>query len=162
MINKKNLGGWAIGESTLKWIMDNYSEGSNILELGSGTGTIELCKYYNVTSVEHNKKYLNLSNSKYIYAPIKNYGKYEWYDKEIIIEKIKNLDYDLILVDGPPGTIGRDGFLHNINIFNTNKKIIIDDTQRDPEKKLAEDLSKILNKEKLLIVDGNKSFTVLF
>ena len=41
-----------------------------------------------------------------------------------VMNKIK---YNCILVDGPPGYIGRDGFLHNLDNFNTNCLIIIDD-----------------------------------
>ena len=47
-----NLNGWNIGENLYEWIIDNIEPNKTILELGSGTGTIELVKHYNVFSVE--------------------------------------------------------------------------------------------------------------
>lgn len=66
----KNLGNRAIGEGAFEWIYNNIKHGSTILELGSGTGTIELCKYYNVYSVEQEARWLNLAHDQYIFAPL--------------------------------------------------------------------------------------------
>ncbi len=66
--------------------------------------------------------------------------------EEILKEKLDGLDYDLILVDGPNGLIGRGGFLKHINLFNTQVPIIFDDINRESERQLMIKTSKLLNK----------------
>ena len=76
-----------------------------------------------------------------------------------VMNKIK---YNCILVDGPPGCIGRDGFLHNLDNFNTNCLIIIDDVNRDEENKLLYKVSKRLScKYTVYHCSDNKSFGVI-
>ena len=133
---------WSISPELFSWIRANLPKGKTILELGSGRGTVELLKYYNVYSVEHNPDWIGYAKKgNYIYAPIVEYDKCRWYD---ISKLILPEDYDLILVDGPTGSIGREGFLINRHLFNLNVPIIIDDVQRQPEKHMAETLSMIL------------------
>lgn len=153
-----NFGGWAIDESTFKWIINNIDFGSNILELGSGTGTIELSKYYNMYSIEHNEEYLNLcKNSTYIYSEIIN-GFYN-------IPKIKNLlpkKYDLLLIDGPPKAVSnRNKFLDFINYFNLETNILVDDTNRKSELNLLKELSKISKRKYNIIGNDDKSFGII-
>ena len=71
-------------------------------------------------------------------------------------------EYDMILVDGPPGwknsashdkTIGRAGFLKHIDLFNTDVPIIIDDINRNPEMILLEKISVHLNKPYKILND---------
>ena len=69
-----------------------------------------------------------------------------WYDYKILTEKLKGLKYDLILIDGPNGAIGRGGFLKHIDIFNTDVPIIIDDAGREAEKQLMIKLSEVLKR----------------
>lgn len=160
-LNLNNLNGWAISYKLYEWIVENLSEGSTILELGSGKGTLELCKKYKVYSIEHDENWLGLAkDSNYIYAKIKNYGDYHWYDTASL-DDLKNIKYDLILVDGPTGKIGRIGFLKHLDIFNTNVPIIFDDTNRIPEKELATEVSKKLGKKMFEIFDVLKAFTVI-
>ena len=105
--NEKNLDGWAIPIEAFKWILENIPKGSTILELGSGNGTKELVKYYNVISIEENEKWVNVvPESTYIYSPLKKYpfvNKHSccWYDDD----KLNNLpkEYDLLIIDGPVG-----------------------------------------------------------
>lgn len=156
-INNENLGGYSIGSMLFGWMLDNFPEGSKILELGSGTGTIELCRFYDVMSIENDIDYMNIANSRYVYAPIVNYGNYKWYELGPIIRHTKDFDYDLILVDGPSGAIGREGILHNLHAFNTDVTIVIDDTHREQEKQLANDLAKLLNRDMIEILDNSKS-----
>ena len=47
--------------------------------------------------------------------------------------------YDLILVDGPLGTIGRSGFYRNLALFRPDVPIILDDVDRKDELKLLKD-----------------------
>ena len=46
--------GYAAPNSMFEWLNDNLPTGSKILEFGSGTGTMELTKTFEVTSVEDN------------------------------------------------------------------------------------------------------------
>lgn len=144
------LGGWAIQESCFEFIKQILSEGSTILEFGSGVGTDFLSKHYKMISVENYDEWIGRYNSTYIHAPIAYYtesytapelpGEYStkqigWYDIDIIKEKLVD-NYDLILIDGPNGKFGRGGFLKHIDLFNTNVPIIFDDINRAAERQL--------------------------
>lgn len=158
-----NFGGYAISEEMYDWILENLPKGSTILELGSGKGTRELCKFYKMFSIEHDKRWLNYAKSTYIHAPIITYGKkkeYKWYDRKVIKKKIPK-EYDLLLVDGPNGYIGREGFVRNIVLFNMNVPIIIDDTQREKYVKICDFLCDNYGKKPTTIQGGNKQFTIL-
>ena len=160
-MNKSNLNGWAISEDLLSWIHVNLKKGSTILELGSGTGTIELTKDYKVYSIEHDSRWLNKAkDSNYLYAPIKDYDDYRWYDIDVV-KSIDEIKYDLIIVDGPPGTIGREGFLYNIELFDTDVTIIIDDSNRPDELKLAKDLAFNLGRKYKPYGGSEKSFIII-
>lgn len=144
------------------WIIENLEEGKTLLELGSGETTIKLCEKYEVYSVEHDEKFIGLAKkSNYIHAPIKSYGKYRWYDIDKL-EIIKTLKYDMILVDGPTGIIGRQGFLYNLNLFDISVPIIIDDTNRKPELLIANRLGMAFtqNRKKSVFGGKDKNFIV--
>jgi len=163
-MNEGGFGGYAIAEETYKWILKNLPKGKTILELGSGKGTVELTKHWKVYSIEHDKRWLRYAEkSNYIYAPIISYGKkkqYNWYDRKIIKRKIPK-EYDLLLVDGPTGNIGREGFLRNIGLFKMNIPIIIDDTQREKYMATCDFIVENYKKKAITIQGGNKQFTVL-
>ena len=164
MINNNAFGGWALHKDVFNWIRENIKDGSTILELGSGTATVELCKFYNVYSIEHDRKWLNKSNSNYIHAPIISYndkhGKYRWYDVRVLKEKLPK-SYDLLLIDGPPGTIGRIPFLYNLELFNWSVPILVDDTSRPDELFLCNQLKTILNKEEIWNFNSDKKGTIV-
>lgn len=134
----KNFGGWAIDIECYNKIKEILPKGSIILEFGSGSGTAELIKDYEVYSVEHDINWVNKNGSKYIYAPLKQSKgvlDIQWYDALILKEKLPE-KYDLILVDGPPSTANnrksRQGFYWNLDLFNLDNTIIIfDDIQRE-------------------------------
>jgi len=150
---------WSISQELFNWIRANLPKGKTILELGSGRGTVELLKYYNVYSIEHDPKWIGYARKgKYIYAPLVQYDKYIWYD---ISRLILPENYDLILVDGPTGLTGREGFVINIHLFNMDVPIIIDDIQRPAEKKLAEILAVIFKKSPENHFFNGRGFAVL-
>jgi hypothetical protein len=128
----QNLGGWAIDVEVLNWIQEHIPYGETILELGSGTGTVELVKDWNVYSIEHDASWVDYTDSNYIYAPIVD----GWYDVECVKKELP-AEYSLILVDGPTGAIGRRGFIEHLELFNTDVPIIIDDTHREAELDIA-------------------------
>ncbi len=160
-MNTKNLNGWAISTKLYQWINANLEDGKTILELGSGTGTIELTKKFKVYSIEHNENWLNLAkDANYIYAPIQTYDNYRWYSL-LALKTIKGLKYDMILVDGPPGDVGREGFFYNLHLFNTDVPIILDDTNRGAELNLARSVAEKLNKKMKHFKGPGKNFIVI-
>lgn len=158
MVDNNNLNGWAIDVLLFKHIRELLPDGSTIVEFGSGTGTIELSKFYKVYSIEHDEKWLNVSKeSKYIYAPIID----GWYCVESIKNGLKDVDYDLILVDGPPGVIGRGGILNFLDSLDTSKPIILDDTNRRDEMEITIKCAEILNKNYTTFKGSNKSWSII-
>ena len=133
------FGGWSINKECFNKILEILPKGSIILEFGSGYGSSELSKYYEVYSIEHDDEWLNKYDVNYIYAPlkpIKEDSTINWYDVEVL-KKILPQKYHLILVDGPPKPTskngnGRMGFIYNLNLFNLENVIIIfDDVERE-------------------------------
>lgn len=156
-INLNEWSIWSLSKELFNYIRSNLKDGSTILELGSGWSTGQLSNYYKMYSVEHDAKWLNLYNTTYIYAPIKN----GWYDSEIL-EKEMPTDYDLLLVDGPPEIIGRSKFFDNLDLFKKDVLIIFDDVNREKEHALMVQVADKLNKQYTVFncVDG-KAFGVL-
>ena len=159
------FGGGVIPEELFNWIRKNLPEGKTILEFGSGEGTKELLKYYTVYSVEHDKKWLNLAEGgNYIYAPIIDYGGYKWYDFMEIEDNLPT-SYDLIIVDGPPGYMashpGRYGFVRHSHLFDMTVPIVLDDTHRDIEQRMAKELMWMYGKKLTEYKSTDKKFTVL-
>lgn len=151
-----NLGNFAIGHNLYDWIINNIEKGSTILELGSGTGTHELGKIYNTHCIEDNDEWVNkYDNLTYYHAPIID----GWYDRS----KINNLpkDYKLLIFDGPRGDIGRTKVLENLDLFNINVPIIVDDTHRKVERDIAEKLIQLTGKKFIEIKEHNKSAYIL-
>ena len=149
---KGDFGGWSISKTLYDKIIEMLEPNSRILEFGSGWGTGKLAEHFELYSVEHDERYINLHLSNYIHAPIIN-GKNEdfpkdigWYDVEVL-KKERPKKYDMILVDGPVGIIGRGGFYTNLDLFDTDVPIIIDDIHREVEMALLVALEKKLGKK---------------
>ena len=133
--------GWSLPEELMAWIWTHIPDGSTILEVGSGNGSLRLSEKYDLISIEHDSEWLHLSKGRYIHAPIvenkssRNFSERGWYD----IEKLVDLPtfFDAIIVDGPTGAIGRSGILEYIDQMPRCDYLIIDDTDRKPEQNLA-------------------------
>lgn len=155
--DKWTTSAWSISKELFDFIRLILPEGKTILELGSGWATGQFAKFYTVYSVEHDHKWLYKYNYNYIYAPIKN----NWYDPQIL-EKELPKEYDLILVDGPPGWIGRSGFYNYLHLFNTDAIIIFDDVNRKVEYNLMVNVANKLDREFSIFTDSfGKKFGVL-
>lgn len=151
-----NLNGWAISTELFNWILENIPKDSTILELGSGRGTRELVKHYNVYSVEHDVKWLNLvPQSHYIHAPLVD----GWYDVEILKEKLPK-QYDVLLIDGPPAE-KRIGVLKHLNLFKTDVPIIVDDSNRKLDRTIVERLIENTNKKTIDVISKEKKATIV-
>lgn len=117
-----------LGPNILALIHETVPPGATILELGSGEGTGVLAQTYTMYSVEHDPAFLNKYDSHYIYAPISD----GWYCPDMLRGKLPTR-YDALIIDGPPGTIGRAGLLNHLDLFNWDCHIFIDDTNRKEE-----------------------------
>ena len=160
--NKENLDGWAIPREAFEWIYENLPHGSTILELGSGDGTKELVKYYNVISIEQDQKWIGVvPESKYIYAPLKEY-KYShscsWFDDSCLNQL--PTEYDLLIIDGPVGN-NRGNFVHFMEHFKKDVPYVIDDTNRSGDMEMAIKIAEKSNKEILKIKGWQKEMIIL-
>ena len=154
---------WSISKELFDFIRQTIPVGSTILELGSGYGTKALSMWYTMYSIEDDPKFVNLFNSTYCHAPIKQYDGYQWYDDKVVGEFVKDIDYDLLLIDAPIGAkYGRSGFLQHTELFNMNVPVVVDDTHRDEERMLSQWLFDMYPfREILRIPDPKKEATVL-
>ncbi len=122
--------------------------GDSILEFGAGQGTIELSQDYQVHTIEHDQYWLKFDPlARYVHAPIKNLEQPLscdpqglWYDVPSVIDGLPE-DYDLMIVNGPNGTVGRSGILTVIDSIDQGIPWIINDTIRADESNLARDIS---------------------
>jgi len=155
-INYESLGDWAISKEMFDWIVKNFPENSVILELGSGSGTKELVKKYKVYSVEHDETWVGFEpKSNYIFSPLVN----GWYDTEILKKEIPQ-DYDLLLIDGPPGGL-RKNIFKNLNLFKKDITIIIDDTNRKIDGDMSLKIATKFKKQIINLESENKKFSIL-
>jgi hypothetical protein len=156
-INPKNLGGWAIEKSVLDWLLNNIPKGSTVLEFGAGSGTIELAKFYDVISVEHNPNFCNLTDrAKYVLSPLE----YGWYRHDLIDKAVVDKEIKAVIIDGPPGAGNRSGVLNYIHRLR-KASIIIDDTNRAPEAELSRSISSMVGRKNFRITGNEKSFDII-
>lgn len=101
-----------------------------IVELGSGEGTARLTEFADVISIEHDPAFLGKCQSKYIHAPIVD----GWYSPAAISACLLG-SYDCLVVDGPPGAIGRLGMLRHLDLFK-RVPVLVDDVNRPAEQRL--------------------------
>ena len=128
---------WMLPASAFAWINQNVPKGSTILELGSGYGSRVLAESYELFSIEHDRDWVGRFGSVlYIYAPIVD----NWYCPKTILEQAPEF-YDLLIIDGPPGVIGRLGLLDHLNLFAWGPTpVLIDDLHRKSERDMADAL----------------------
>ena len=165
------MDGWQLGEKSSKWILDTFAgSNSRILELGCGAGTALRAEIFDLTAVEHDDAYV-LENVNIISAPITpnpismKHGESGWYDLSAL-EPLRDEWFDLLIVDGPPGAIGRTGLLAVPWLIRRCKCIMVDDTHRPAELQLATSLEAMLiNVERQVLVEesewGQRMTTVL-
>lgn len=72
-----------------------------------------------------------------------------WYDWQPL------RPYDVVLIDGPPGSIGRAGVLNVVDqLCHDTTVLFVDDVQRDPERAIADEIVNRLNRP-LATIDCN-------
>ena len=139
IVNNWELDDWSINCECFEKIVEILEFGKTILEFGSGKSSELLSQFYNVISVEDDDKWLNKYKTTYIH--INTIGKGE-YDFKNLYNKIKDIDYDLLIVDGPNNN--REEVINHTNLLKSDIPIIWDDTQ--VYEKHAIKMSEILNK----------------
>lgn len=155
--NKQYSNSWAITEQLFITILSMLPLGATILELGSGTGTLELTRYYQVHSIEHNPTWLDKSPAHYIHAPLIDDS---WYDSKIIAEALISLRYDLLLVDGPPQH-RRANIVDHFDLFLHDIPIIFDDIVRDEDAYAMNKIATKLKRTPRTYLHGSKGFAVI-
>lgn len=146
------MSSWMLPHKAAVWLRDHILRDSTIVELGSGEGTIKLSRWFDVETVEHDEHFLDKYDDDrihYIHCPIaplkSTYGpadnprtrdtNYSWYDPDVLRSQLPK-DYSAIVVDGPPGNIGRWGFAEHLDMF-ADVPILFDDIHRSAERELA-------------------------
>ena len=155
-----NLG-WMLPDEVMSWIFVNIPKGSTILEFGSGQGSVKLSMHYDLISVEHNEEWIGLSSGEYIHAEIienpisKRFGQKGWYDPKKLLDLPSFVD--VIIIDGPPGDVGRIGILDHIELLPAFKYCIVDDTDREEESLLLGKLMSVVDsRDQIEIISSNR------
>lgn len=165
-MEENNFGSGSIEKELYDYIINNFEAGKTILELGSGRGTGELAKFFNMISIEHNRGWLYKYNSDYIHASLTFDGKDYWYDTDLVKVELKGKTYDLILVDGPNAhkkgiKKRRQGFFRHLYLFNTDVPIIFDDIDRKWDRENFEMTARWLKRDIRIMKSDKKQFGVI-
>lgn len=143
----------------------------SIIEFGSGISTVILAKFIvenkldaKIISIEDNKSWCDFIASqleKYNcnqvvtlhHIPLmKNSSEVLWYDKNEVAKVVNNQKFDLILVDGPSGGLGKaarkPAVPSIINNINDNFCVFLDDVRRADEKQILSDWFILLKESK--------------
>jgi predicted O-methyltransferase YrrM len=145
----EELGDWSLSPEMYQYIREVLPEGSTILELGSGFGTSMLSEYYTMYSVEHDEDFLDRYNTIYFHVPlkehkaIKNHEGTVWYDADVLRPLLNGLEYDLLLVDGPPES--RAGFVKYFDMFDPDAIMVFDDVNRKRDNSVMNSIAAKLN-----------------
>lgn len=127
---------WALPPEAFWFLGSRLGDRAVVLELGSGEGTERLVRMARkVYSVEHDEAWLGKYGSTYIHAPIVD----GWYDRAALEGKLPEHP-DCVIVDGPPGAIGRQGMLRHLDLFGS-APLLVDDVHRPSEMELAKCLA---------------------
>lgn len=130
------------------------------LEFGSGLSTIAFTQRgVDHTAIEHDplwvKRVLAASpNANVVHAEIKD----GWYDWRPPLGAL----YDFILIDGPPGKIGRRGCLDVVpGILAPGGTVVVDDTHRPEERQISVELAKMMGLRRRRHEYGKRGYSIL-
>jgi hypothetical protein len=132
-----------ITEAMVDALTEHVPEGSTILELGTGRGTLALAEKFDVISVENQSKW-HLGKSKLFHIPLVGMPEGMWYDPEKLTAALDGQAYDGILVDGPKGGKSRQWFSkYYEEIFDTTVPVLIDDLWRPTDWLIALEVARV-------------------
>lgn len=134
------LDDWSINVEVFEKITQLLPFGSTILEFGSGASSNLLKQFYKVISIEDDQNFINKYDGvEYIYIDSDKTG----YNFPTLKEKLKNMKYELLIIDGP--NYGRENINNHLDIIDQNCLIIWDDTQ--VYEKFANEMAEKLNRK---------------
>ena len=159
---------------TITEIVRKYRPGL-VVELGSGVSTLVAAKAgaRKVVSIDNSDEFggktISLLKDHKVrgvdvrIAPLQPYANgFTWYDTSMI-KDLKKID--LLIIDGPPGSKNPEARYPALAEFkdklSSKAVIIIDDVQREGERKLAEDFAKAMPNHQLVILDHEKGTAVI-
>jgi hypothetical protein len=130
-MDSTKLGDWSISIELIDKIEELLPIGSTILMLGDGDGSLVLkARGFKVIAVEHNPDYARADQCNII--PLRH----GWYATGPLGAVLRDMNYDMLIIDGPPGSEMRVNFMKHYHMFNPKVPWVIDDTHRDPEYKM--------------------------
>ncbi len=141
---------WMLPREAIEFILGTVEPGTVVVEFGSGHGSEILAKHCELYSIEHDEAWLGIAPSTYIHATIQQNvhssesGESGWYDVDKVVQNWPP-DPQCVVIDGPPGYIGRTGILSLLNLLEGVPIILVDDVDRPAELRLAERLAERLN-----------------
>ena len=149
------FGGSAISEQLFEVVSALVPDGGKILEFGSGEGTRELLKRWEVTSVEHNPKYyVNREHT----IPVTLDRETGWYHEDRVKIALNQGPFDLVIIDGPPGK-ARGSI--RIKLFeDISCPVIFDDVNRWIDRDAMRRFCKALGYEFEIIKGKEKDFAI--
>lgn len=156
-IDFSNLDGYALSRELFAWLIDHFNGGETIVELGSGTGTKELRKFFDVFSVESDLTYVGRQNGPCIYAPVNRIT--GWYHPGLF--KFLPKSYQVFVIDGPKGSKARKGILDHCDKICDEAYVVIDDTHRTEDLYLASTLAGMMKRHHFDIKGHEKNARIL-
>ena len=168
---------WAASPDLLLLISETVKKNKPalVVELGSGVSTLVCAKSgaRKVISIDNSEQYGGKTRDllkehkvrgvEIRIAPLRPYANgSEWYE----VSALKDLKkIDLLIVDGPPGSKNPEARYPALREFKDKLSakaiVIIDDVNRDGERKLAEDFAKALPNHTLTILDHEKGTAII-
>ena len=142
---------WMLPQEALEFVLEHVEPGSVVVEFGSGHGSEILSQHFDLYSFEHDEEWLGITSSNYIHAPIvpnkhaTEADEKGWYDLDVVKQHWPT-NPQCVIVDGPPGFIGRTGILSMLEELATVSLILIDDIDRQAELQLLHTLSTRLDR----------------
>ncbi len=153
---------WSLPDAVFRFLRPRIA-GLQVVELGSGKGSVRLAQMCgHLTSIEHDPDYVTMYQPDaglVVHAPID--PKTGWYDRTTL-EMYLPKRIDAVVVDGPPGTIGRGGLMQHLDLF-PDVPFLFDDTHRSAERELAISYWKVRGKDSIslhALKDGRGFSTV--
>lgn len=141
---------WMLPREALDFMLTHVAAGLTVVEFGSGHGSQILADRFRLISFEHDEEWLGVTSSNYIHASIQSNhysdleGETGWYEVKTVVDNWPE-KVACVIIDGPPGAIGRAGIFSIIHLLSKVPIILVDDVDRPQELKLSKTLAEQLD-----------------